>query len=166
MVTKGYAQARRDLPNLPPELFNSWLDPLIAAYGWQPHCETWQGILRHQSLSFFQTLNWKLENVSIDKMQFACETASILFGLFSAAHGCQNQFSIKLQESQSRINSIRDYVTQHRKLPSSLVMFKLGNQHEVADGYRRLTTFFLLKNNPVTNDLLEDKQSAWVGYPN
>jgi hypothetical protein len=167
MMLDGFQQARLSLPNMPEEIFQLWLDERIKTNGWPPAGIEWGGFLRSFPLAVWQRLEWFKADVDLKLSDFTSD-AQYIFGGLAAANilGQRNEFSLYLGNSKSRIQSIGAYLRQFRALPSILILIDCGPALEVVDGFHRLATFFFLKANGFSDDVLPIRQRAWVGrYP-
>ena len=127
----------------------------------------WRGFLRSLPFEVWQRLEWSKADVDLRLSDFTSGAQQIFEGLASANFSDQqNEFSLYLGNSKSRIQSIGSYIRESRSLPSILILIDCGPALEVVDGCHRLATFFFLKANGFSDELLPIRQLAWVGrYP-
>jgi len=160
-----YAEARQLFPNIPEEIFSLWLDGRIEANGWPPRTPTWERVLRHKPISFWQALVWSKEDVKLELDRFTLEARTIVASLILAKFsGWENRVSDYMgSQSPEKMRSILEYLGTHHRLPDPIILFRDGLSYEIVDGCHRLAVFFLLQQRLGANSPIRDEQVAWVG---
>ena len=141
-ATSGHI--KRDLPDFPDEVVQTWLVPLAKTAGWPPAPFSRRDrILMHRPLPFWRAVVWDKRRVSLNKYSLGTDSLRRIQGLLDAnARGIHNIYSQQISNTSARFQRNVRYLRQHGHLSIPPVLFTTGFQYEILDGHHRLAAYF------------------------
>ncbi|MBP9224669.1 MAG: hypothetical protein KBF76_12420 [Verrucomicrobiales bacterium] len=151
---------------MPSEVISEWLVHPMRTHGWPPSGVNWEGALLGRSVEFWNTLDWRCENLLPGFDDFDEESKQtieqVIRGNF---YGEANPVTAYMaSKGKEKLQDIVDYVGEHGRLPSSLVALELDTGLALVDGYHRLATHFhMFRIDGVSH--VEEPPEIWIGTP-
>lgn len=158
-----YQEARSTLKNMPPELFDVWLDERIEKLGWPPCGTRWDGLLRNRPLSYWQGLHWTKELIPLSIDIFDSESQYFISMLIDGAVDNSNYVTQLTGNSGPRIKSIYKYIEKTGTLPNSIIIVQNQTSYTLVDGCHRMAILSTLQAHPDQSPPLQASHSVWIG---
>ncbi|GEM_PF-3098097 len=162
---RSIEMARQALPKMPLDVFELWFAPEVRTLGWPPEGTEWRGVLRLRGLEYWASLDWELQEVTIDSDTFTDSAREILGALVAFLVPPHHLSRFVTATTTDKLNRLLRYAREHGAIPHPLVLVKDGGSIEIADGCHRLAVVLggpSLARNPVSLGL---HHMAWVGTP-
>jgi hypothetical protein len=163
-------RAKRLLPNMPDELFRSYMEPMIAEHGWpfysldSPTTMPWWQLFDCYNLRTISELLWERREFQFSMDNFHRYARTQIAGLL-AAHlsGVNNEYST-IPNTKMRFHNARQYIADSGRMPLPIVLMKDTNdlrltELRILDGNHRLAAMASLPN---AIDCIVD---SWIGKP-
>lgn len=157
------ARARAMLPNMPVEVFDIWIAPLVKTGGWpflnnrSPASGQWVNNFSGHSLHLISQLRWELHNLPgsltsfnpILKKRLALLAKQYITGI--------RQFNCAITNGPARFRRALAYVRVHKCVPKPVIAIQGTFHLELLDGNHRLAAM-------LTAGLLPRRSiQVWVG---
>lgn len=164
---------KQDLPNMPTEVIDSWLEPLSKRelVGWPPSPDNdWKYILgRERDLSYLQALTWEKKEIEIKPDIFIKKDLETIVELFrSHVLGEWTMYSQMMTDGKERFQSCCSYLKEHGVFPLPVVLEQTNSGVHVFDGNHRICAFFYLhgyfkiENDEVPCLKVKQEQEVWL----
>ncbi len=140
---------QNDLPGMPAEIIDIWLEPLSRRknVGWPPTAENdWRFILgRERDLTYLQSLKWKRVELEIKPSLFIKRDINIIVELYhSYVLEETTIYSLSMSDGKDRFQQCCSYLKKHGVSPKPVILEQTTEGIHVFDGYHRLCAFFYL----------------------
>jgi len=132
---------KNDLSNFPDEIIQNWLLPIADNYGWPPKNKEWESILLFKTVRFWQTKEWKKQNIDLNKIIFSQDTIDISNGLYEAHMLGQDNWFSKIKNGQVRVIKALLYLIKNGTFPEPICLLCERNQYSVLDGNHRFVAW-------------------------
>ena len=152
--------ARRDLPDLPEEVFTLWLDDHVRSHGWPPLGPDWDRILLGRRLAFWKGLRWLKQSVLLSPEDMAPTSLAAALRILDA--------SVRAGPPQGDdpLEELRAFIASHGTLPAPLVLVSTLDGYDVADGNRRIAAMLDLavrRGIKPGTEFVPRRVEAWIG---
>lgn len=163
----AFEKAKSQLPNMPTEVFDAWLRPIIKDHGiWpyemvhSPHPNSqWRDYFGHFSLKSISECRWdKMSNDfnSLDQMSHN----TIDFLIETHAYDIKPNIKFNVHNSRHRFYKFVKYILEKRKIPETIIGVKTSGGLRILDGNHRLAALSYI------NMLGKIECETWVGTLN
>jgi hypothetical protein len=166
-MTSAVRQARTYFHLMPDDVFEQWLEDVVAERGWPAEDYAsalppeWQAIFMNQPLRYWKNVTWTLQHLTFDEIPFdslALEKAALIV---RAANTGEQVFRAPIENSAARLESCLDYLEENQTLPRPLVCIAAPDgQWHLVDGHHRVAA---LIGSLHPDELDEFTVSVWVG---
>lgn len=148
---------------MPEEVFELWLDAAIVKHGWPPKGAEWARLFRKRPISFWRTLEWRVEQVDLGATPLAADSRYPALGIARAAfEGASNAYAPLAKANAGRLKELVREARASRSLPGKLVCLKTPKGTlDVADGIIRLAAILFAHRR--AEKPFRSKIRAWVG---
>ena len=158
------AQARQDLPSVPEEVFQLWLDECIHAHGWPPVGSAWERSLAGISLEYLQSLRWVKDYVALNPADLGPRSLDRAVRILDAnVHGKENEVIGSIADSPKRFASIWEFINSNSTLPVPLVMVSTLEGYEVVEGHHRIAAMLWTGAQKRKEGFFPGQVQAWIG---
>ena len=138
--------ARRALPNVPAQIFETWLDDCIERNGWPPKGPAWEGILLKRPLSFWRNVNWRQEALSVGLAELTPDSAGLVTELLEHTRTHRPPSFLSWIPGHSRA-TIQWHVNRLRSDGEHIappILLRTVNGFAIADGHHRMVASSIL----------------------
>ena len=153
---------REFFPNMPDEVFEDWLGPLIEVKGW-PFTSIDDDLqvtdLRYilgldNTLREWCTCEWELTEIDPLKTKFTIGSIQMIQAIISHAALGQQSATSNVENSTERFSACSAYINEHGNIPKPIVIKPENEGYALMDGNHRLAAFLYLE--------LTTKVPAWI----
>ncbi|MCP3932154.1 MAG: ParB N-terminal domain-containing protein [Bacteroidetes bacterium] len=151
-------------PNMPDELFEDWLEPIIEKKGW-PFTSIDDDLKETDFLYIFGldntfrdwcTCEWELREVDLQQTKLTDGSVRMISAIIThCVHGKQSSTS-NVEKSSERFNACVSYIKEHGNIPKPIVLQPGDESYFLMDGNHRLSALLYL------NMVATTKVPAWV----
>jgi len=157
-------QARRDLPHIPQEVFELWLDERIRAHGWPPLGDAWERTLAGLSVDHLRSLRWVKDYVALRPADLAPRSLEHAVRILDAdIHGRQNAETAAIPDSARRFAAIWEFISSAARLPAPLVLVSTFDGYEVVEGNHRIAAMLWAAAQRGREGFFPNPVEAWIG---
>ena len=160
------ADARRTFPGYPEEVFRLWLDDRIKANGWPPAGIEWQGFLFGHGISFWQSITWHRQNVSLTANDLSRESFRAIHQIVDAgANGTRNPMSMYIPNTVERFKSSLEYIKSNGSTPKTILLLDTPEGYDIVDGTHRVAALLAIQSCIDPPLQPSPPVDAWVARP-
>ncbi|WNC71443.1 hypothetical protein RGQ13_15120 [Thalassotalea psychrophila] len=159
---------REFFPNMPDEVFEIWLAPLIEGKGWpfktvedDLQATNWRYVLGIDfTLRQWIDCTWELIDINLPQSKFTNGSISMATAIVgNAAYGKLTD-TANVENTKERFQSCVSYIKEHGNIPTPIILTRINDGFSVMDGNHRLAAI-LFTVNP-----LDIVIKAWVANIN
>jgi len=141
---------REFFPNMPDEVFDNWLAPIINDHGWpftsindDLFSSDWIFKIGNKfSLKQWFECEWELTDIPLDNANFKHYTLKIISEIIvNAVNGIPTE-TTDLIGGDERFRACASFYREYGKIPWPIVIYKFSNFVRVLDGFHRLAAIF------------------------
>lgn len=140
-----FDEIRRDLPNIPEEAVQLWIEPLAQKNGW-PVLDGWDMRITGEPFSFWNDATWEKTRLDLTQIEFSRGHNNMVRGLHDAyISGVQNDYWMLLgNDGKTRFQRAFHFVVENQVFPQPpiLLLNEIG-QYEALDGNHRFLAYVL-----------------------
>lgn len=140
-----FDEIRRDLPNIPEEAVQLWIEPLAQKNGW-PVSDGWDMRITGEPFSFWNDAIWEKTRLDLTQIEFSRGHKNMMRGLHDAyISGVQNDYWRLLgNDGKTRFQRAFHFVVRNQVFPQPpiLLLNEMG-QYEALDGNHRFLAYVL-----------------------
>lgn len=150
-------------PNMPHEVFDTWLAPIIEHSGWpfvsvaDPFPSVmWSDLFFQIPLAFWAQFRWRRHDGSLGTTLFHPASMQLVGAIagfdtgdpFQRAHtkACVRSITNTAQ----RLSRATEYATMHQRTPGVLIGIQIGRSIRLVDGHHRVAGAFRAPNPNIT----------------
>lgn len=164
------------LDKFPPEVVDEWLSTYVESEGWPPAIgvdgiptDRWRYLLSRRSLAWWFEGAWEKRtgHISIHDLTERNQESIIKMAL-AYLTGQINEYSAQIDDLNSRISSIIEYIKEYKTIPGTPVLYMENGKYAISDGNHRLCAYYICYgylNIPVPKELEllpNENFSYWV----
>lgn len=158
-------RAKAMLPNMPTEVFDIWIAPLVASAGWPFYTPndlniagSWSQYLRRKTVEQINNLVWRRRQVPCDLRAFQPDTREIIkLVILAYAHGNKAALAKvgRVKNGRGGESFLRSYrfIERTGRLYTDVVLLEYPNGFQIADGAHRIGFVLRQKSTALFPDL-------------
>jgi len=150
-------------PNMPDEVFELWLAPLIEGKGWpfksiEDDLQTtrWRYVLGlDYSLRQWAKCSWELMEIDLSQSSFTNGSISMVKAIIGHAVNNLPTETANVENTKERFSSCVSYIKEHGTIPKPIILTRVSDGFNVMDGNHRMAAIAFTKPENI-------KILAWV----
>jgi hypothetical protein len=147
--------ARQLLTNMPDEVFNLYIEPLIKLHGWpfhsvdSPTFGLWFQMFDHHSLKTISELIWERQEITFSLRIFHRTSQDRIVGIVNThVHGMNTPFA-NVINAKARFDRCRTYIARTGRMPVPVVLMRDFGGLRILDGNHRLAAMASFSNSHI-----------------
>jgi hypothetical protein len=157
--------AREFFPNMPDEVFETWIGPLVEEVGWpfssfeeNLQSSDWRYRLGiNKDLRDWRDAPWARESLDLANLMLTSSSLDMINNIIKNCHQGMRSSTENLLNTKNRFNKCKSYIESKRCLPCPVVLEKLGEGYSIWDGHHRISALVVANQNSIPVAL-----DAWV----
>ena len=157
-------QPREFFPNMPNEVFDDWLAPLIEAKGWRftsIEDDLQATELRYilgidSTLKEWCTCDWELKEINLTEIKLTMGSLEMVGAIITHAALGKPSTTSNVENTVERFNNCTRYIKENGNIPKPIILKPEGDGFMLMDGNHRLAALIYLKPSKAT------KIPAWI----
>ena len=143
--------AKSMFPNMPDEVFNLWLAPLIEPDGWpftsiysSTRNTVWFRYFHSFSLQMVSDLLWYKSRVLCPPERLHQESFNTLILLIDGYAMCDSTIITNLKEGKGKqiFDSLCDFIKRTGRIPAPVILILHEGKYAIVDGNHRMAAFY------------------------
>ena len=148
---------REFFPNMPSEVFDSWIAPLISGKGWpfksiedDLQSTSWRFVLGlDHTLKQWHECEWELITINLAEAKFTNGSMDMFKAIIgNAAYGVPTE-TADIENTVNRFRACTAYIQKHGNIPLPIIVTNINGGYFVMDGNHRMAA--VAHHNPPSN---------------
>ncbi len=137
----------RDLPNFPEEVKELWIYDCASRLGWPPETKAWVRVLLGRDLAFWSGVSWKKIELDLSRVALGNSSERLVVNVKKACMVGEDNHYFKAFGSggMKRFLRIWGHLLRFGTFPKPVVLLRVGDVYEIADGYHRFAAYLSIK---------------------